>query len=110
MAKPRSARGVLREARKLLETVGWGKGSERIYANYGDGSLIGFCAIGALHEVDTVFERQARERLAHVIRKTNPNLAHRSDQSTIVLFNDSVSTIKADVIEMFEKAEKVRNV
>jgi len=123
MAKPRSAAGVLRAAKKLLTDVGWTRGDLKVYGGATGDEVVGYCALGAIREVDTKFQIDAELALCEAINKYYGQTItpfYRKElekdwdvrERTIWEFNDrwpgdEIDQRKQDVLDAFDSAIKI---
>jgi hypothetical protein len=105
----KTARGLLREARRLLETRGW---TQKAYARNSNGQEIPptrnreikcYCLSGALQAsgVGGYAYQDARQALLDAIRKMT-----RGRYFSLVSFNDSPRRTRTSVLRALELAEK----
>lgn len=92
--KAKTPTEVLKAAKWILENVGWIKDRDVDYVNL---KPIGFCALGALKEVEREDDKAALFTLA---------VARLQDamECSVCKFNDSPVTTKEDVIKAFDRA------
>lgn len=108
MSKPRSAKGVLKAARRLITESGWIQGN--LWQTDATGEKTAFCALGALQEVDTPYELEAKKYLIRAIRATKGGIFQRYvdlPSNEIWRFNDHFTTEKEDVIAVFDAAIEI---
>lgn len=132
MAKPRTAKQVLQASIDLFENVGWTRGEMQAWdEEYNDETgeyttkVVGYCAVGAIEQVDGPAQRAAELRLAKYLvspaipeafwdeawpsqgraGKTLQQLAKEAPQDIIITFNDAgVNRTKEEVIAAFKGA------
>lgn len=98
------AREVLQDAKKRLETIGWGKSSYVIKDD--NKKVIGYCALGAVNSVTPKNWRmqevceKALDTVLTVYGKDNV-----SECDSIIFFNDACRT-KQPVLTVYDRAIK----